>query len=85
MVQIAETPKTGCLSEGRQYGRGSWAETYYECVDCGTSYPWVEEWTELDELLGWHASGNRAIKCNGQTIAFCPWCRPDSEAGKNGR
>lgn len=42
---------------------------WYECVDCHTSFPMM----------------NNVIMCNGQEIYLCPWCREDSKPYQNGR
>lgn len=39
------------------------------CVDCRTYYALIKG----------------KIMCNGEVIELCPWCRPDSAPGKNGR
>jgi hypothetical protein len=53
--------------------------TFFQCVDCKTSYPQltVYDWKTMNHRL--------AIKCNGEEIVFCPWCRSDSQPWKYGR
>ena len=40
-----------------------------KCVDCGTEYPVIRGRT----------------MCNGVQIAWCPWCREDSQPWTHGR
>ena len=42
---------------------------YWRCSDCGTFYPKIDG----------------TVKCNGQPIGACPWCRQNSAPWTNGR
>jgi len=42
---------------------------FFECNNCKTVYPEIEG----------------QIKCNGEAITKCPWCRPDSRPWLFGR
>jgi len=52
---------------------------YFKCNDCGTIFPYAKYWNSQDDCYEY------AIRCNGQSITLCPWCREDSQPWTVGR
>ena len=57
--------KKGMLQSIGVKSLGRFEFEFYECADCGTSYPVSGE--------------NDLPQCNNVSIEFCPWCREDSK------
>lgn len=72
-MEIAEIKKKGSLVyDGHGYiitGSRFSWSSFFKCSDCVTTFP------EIDG----------EIRCNGQHISLCPWCREDSQPWKGGR
>lgn len=56
---------------------------YWQCVDCGDTFPNASKPTRY---IGFSDDSESSMPhCNGKQISLCPWCRKDTAPWANGR